>query len=501
MRSPASRVLTLGFISIAAVLSCGRETPLQPMRADVTAASDSLPPSNDARDSARFAFPLPYSDTADLRFATVEPGEPTYFCHDSVTPPTRSVWYGMTANQPGGQQLTAQLFSGPGVLTVYAVHSDSTGIALLPVGCSAFNQPVTFQADSGTFFYYQVTDSAGAGTLTVFTLQGDTVAPPPPPANDYFADARMIPGVPYSDTAFFTGASREFNEPAYCAFQSRTVWYRFTPTQTQTVQYGLTSTPYYDVVTVYQGVPPDTLAFVGCANSFSPGSFTAFAGQTYYFQVSSDQDGGAVFFLNQPPPPPPPQANFATYPYDPSSFDNTQFYDQSYDPGGIGFQSYSWSFGDGATASGYNVTHRYAADGDYTVVHGVTTYDGRTDSIVRVVQVRTHDVAITRFATPATGMTGKTTKISVDIRSNRYPETVQVQLFKSVPGGYQQVASTIQTLPTRNRVTTVGFTYTFTSDDAAIGKVTFRAVVTLFGARDALPADNEAIGSPTRVTR
>jgi hypothetical protein len=106
-----------------------------------------------------------------------------------------------------------------------------------------------------------------------------------------------------------------------------------------------------------------------------------------------------------------------------------------------------------------------------------------------------------RFATPSSGMTGKTSKISVDIRSNRLPETVQVQLFKSVPGGYQPVATSIQTLPTRNRVTTVAFSYTFTQDDAAIGKVTFRAVVSILGGRDALPADNEAIGSPTKVSR
>jgi len=98
-------------------------------------------------------------------------------------------------------------------------------------------------------------------------------------------------------------------------------------------------------------------------------------------------------------------------------------------------------------------------------------------------------------------MSGKTAKISVDIRSNRLPETVQVQLFKSVPGGYQLVAVSQQTLPTRNRVTSVAFSYTFTSDDAAIGKVTFRAVVSIVNGREALPAHNEAIGPPTKVNR
>jgi hypothetical protein len=51
-----------------------------------------------------------------------------------------------------------------------------------------------------------------------------------------------------------------------------------------------------------------------------------------------------------------------------------------------------------------------------------------------------------------------------------------------------------------NRTTPFSFNYTFTSDDAAIGKVTFKAIANLVSARDALPADNEAIASPTKVS-
>lgn len=51
-----------------------------------------------------------------------------------------------------------------------------------------------------------------------------------------------------------------------------------------------------------------------------------------------------------------------------------------------------------------------------------------------------------------------------------------------------------------NRTTEFPFNYTFTADDAAVGKVTFKAVAVLVYARDALPADNQAIGAPTRVT-
>jgi hypothetical protein len=78
---------------------------------------------------------------------------------------------------------------------------------------------------------------------------------------------------------------------------------------------------------------------------------------------------------------------------------------------------------------------------------------------------------------------------------------VQVRLFKSVPGGFQLVATSTQTLPTRNRVTSVVFSYTFTPDDGIIGKVTLKVVADLVGARDALPADNEAIAPPAKVTK
>jgi hypothetical protein len=382
----------------------------------------------------------------------------------------------------------------PGVLSAYY---DSAGIGLLQVGCSSVGGPVTFNADSGLVFFFQVSDSSGVGGPLLFHLQQDSTGGGGGGGNDNFADATVIPGVPYSDSANFLSATREPFEPAFCSFQQRTVWYAFTPTQTQAVG-ALLQSPFFGTLTVYAGSSLNNLSFVGCTGSFNLMSFTALAGTTYYIQLQTDEPSIATFQLL---PPPPPQANFGAFPSDPSIFDVVQFQDFSFDPAGVGIQTRQWSFGDGATATGFAPTHRYAADGDYLVELTVTTFDGRTASTSRILPVRTHDIAITRFATPATGMTGKTSRITVDIRSNRYPETVQVQLFKSVPGGYQLVATSTQTLPTRDRVTSVAFSYTFAPDDAFIGKVTFRAVATIVGARDALPADNEAIGTPTKVLR
>jgi hypothetical protein len=50
-----------------------------------------------------------------------------------------------------------------------------------------------------------------------------------------------------------------------------------------------------------------------------------------------------------------------------------------------------------------------------------------------------------------------------------------------------------------NRTTGFQFSYTFTPEDAALGRINFRAVANLVDARDALPTNNEAISLPTKV--
>ncbi len=104
---------------------------------------------------------------------------------------------------------------------------------------------------------------------------------------------------------------------------------------------------------------------------------------------------------------------------------------------------------------------------------------------------------------PKAASAGQTRQIVVGINSRRYPETVEVQLFKSVPGGFQQVGVLTQSVPVRpsNRTTDLSFSYTFTGADVQVGKVTFKAVARIVDARDALPADNEAIASPTKVNK
>jgi hypothetical protein len=177
------------------------------------------------------------------------------------------------------------------------------------------------------------------------------------------------------------------------------------------------------------------------------------------------------------------------------------FNDSSFDPGGLGLKSQAWNFGDGGSASGCCVTHRFAADGNYSVTDTVSTNDGRTASVTQTVQVRTHDVAITKFSVPSSGSVGQTRQIVVGISNKRGQETVQVQLSKSTPSGFQVVGTLTQTLPvnTGNQTTPFTFNYSFTGDDANMQKVTFQATATIVNARDALPGDNTATATPTSV--
>ncbi len=363
-------------------------------------------------------------------------------------------------------------------------------------------------------------NSAGAGLVGAFvalsafgqsSLFGDIVetqqlfarVPPAPPPNDDFANATVIGALPFTDIADTSGATREPDEPtAPCDFAplGGTVWYAFTPSHSEEIS-ASADPAVPNMVAAYTGNSLASLTEVGCRSFGGLLTFQANAGTTYFFQVAglTGFSGPLQFNLSLTPL---PIASFSYYPFEPSTFDTIQFADASFDPAGVGFQTFTWDFGDGATATGSFPTHQYAADGDYTVQHSVTTFDGRTGSISLVVPIRTHDVAITRFTLANAAKAGQTRSISVGLNSKRYPETVEVDLFKSGPGGFVLIGSLTQSVPVRasNRTTDFAFSYTFTSADASIGKVTFRAVATIVSARDALPADNEAISSPVKVS-
>src|SRR6266566_4575915 len=455
-----------------------------------------LPVSNDAFASATVISALPFSDVVDISAASMEAGEPPSSCSGGASS-QRTVWYAFTpAVSAVVTASVAAQFS-----TVVGVYSGGLG-GLAEITCRSpfVGRDATFLAQAGTTYHIQV--DGMFGQTGVLEVRLDLVPPPP---NDLFVNATAIGALPFTDALDLTGASTEGGEPSpSCSAPyggvSSSAWYRFTPTGTGSISanvFGGVSS----VVAAYTGTSVESLAEVACGVFGNRATLHAVANTTYYFQVGTlfGQRGPLEFRLEVTPP---PVANFGFFPFDASTFDLVQFFDQSFDPGGIGFAPQAWTFGDGTTGTG-NPTHRFAADGDYTVQLTATTFVGRTAVASQTVHVRTHDVAITRFSTPNAASSGQTRRIVVSVNSKRSTESVQVQLFSSVPGGFQQFGSLTQSVPMnpKNGTTDFAFSYTFTADDARIGKVTFRAVAVISGARDALPADNEAIGPPTKVSR
>ena len=461
-------------------------------------------PANDNFFDATLIAALPFSDSVDNTMATTESGEPQ---NCSFSP--RTVWYAFTPTSSG---LARADMAGSNLydtnLSAYqAVGSGFAGLSLL--NCASYGgSSITFAVQAGTTYYLQASDMYSGGGSLQINLQEI-----PPPPNDAFANATPITALPFTDTVDTTAATSESGEPTTtCGFgyPLKTIWYAFTAGASGSVS-ATTNSSYTPLVAAYTGNSLASLAQIGCSNGAYRNvlTFHANAGTTYFLQIAGLYgDGGPLqFHLDVTPP---PVASFYYYPPDPSTFDSIQFNDSSSDPGQLGFQSFTWDFGDGTTATDVSTIHRYAADGDYTVTHTATTVDGRTSAPAsQVVHVQTHDVAITKFSVPTAARAGQTRQISVGVNSKRYPETVQVSLLKALPGNcppvgcFETVGSLTQSVPVRpsNRTTDFNFSYTFTSDDAAIGKVTFAATAAILGARDALQGDNQALSSPTKVSK
>jgi hypothetical protein len=446
---------------------------------------------NDTFANATPISSLPFSDTGSLNGNTTEPDEPQQ-CNILA----QTAWYAFT---PTGDTVVRADLDGSdfGIgLNVYkSLASGFTGLQFL--GCIGTSGSFNLTAQAGATYYIQV-GTVSQGTAN-FQLHVQEIPRPP---NDDFANATPITAVPFSDTVeHLIAGTVEPNEPLPCAGGEMlsTVWWAFTPTSTASYSASFAG-PLSPQFAVYTGSSLAELDLQACSSG-SDITFQASAGTTYYLRAAGafTLDFPMFFQLDVTPA---PIASFFFIPPDPSIFDPVQFLDSSSDPARVGIQSQAWAFGDGVTAEGCCPTHQYARDGDYTVELTVTTPDGRTASTSQVVQVRTHDVAIARIGVPRSAQAGHTISVNVSVRNTRYPEIVQVDLFKTVPAGFEQAGSLTRSVMVNpgNSTTQFQFAYVVSDADRSLGKVTFKAVATIIDHRDTLPGDNEMISSAVRVT-
>ena len=444
-------------------------------------------PDNDNFAAAQAIGALPFSDSGDLAGAGTEPGEPQ-FCNFQQ----QSVWYSFT---PG--TTTALRFGIAGsdfgvVANIY--RSFGSGIGSLGfTGCLGSGGTTTVTVPAGATYYFQV------GSVGIGSVQANVNFDPiPPPANDDFANAVPIAALPFSDVRDRTAAALEPGEPELtgCGPISHTIWYAYTAARSDVLLASGNAAGANSFIAVYTGSGLGGLSEVACGSERNV--LSVVAGRTYYIQVGSydGQDGASQSFTLDVAPAP-SVAAFASPP-DPSVFDTVQFSSSVFDIANGTVASQRWTFGDGATADGCCPSHRYAADGSYTATVTVTMADGRVARSSVIVLVKTRDVAITKLTVPQSASAGQTRQLVVTVTNKRAPETVQVQLAKSGPAGWATVGTLTLTVGLKSTVD-FKFSYVFTPEDAAIGKVSFQATAAISGGRDALPADNVVTALPTKV--
>jgi hypothetical protein len=133
-----------------------------------------------------------------------------------------------------------------------------------------------------------------------------------PPGNDNFANAAVAGPLPATKTLDTSGATTETNEPLSFCGNRATVWYRFKPSTTVSVQIDTLGSNYNAGIAVWTGTTLTTLTQLDCNGDIAyaetdAGSvrtrqarltFVAHAGVRYSIQVTSQSDQGGTLVLH-----------------------------------------------------------------------------------------------------------------------------------------------------------------------------------------------------------
>lgn len=242
------------------------------------------PPVSDNFSNAQ-DLPVPGSATGVNVNATVEAGEPEPTCA-SPGARERTAWFKIVAPQTTTITLTTE---NSDFDTILAVYTGTAFANLQEIACDddimvgVIQTLVSFNATAGQTYFVQLSGFAGNGAGTFF-LQA--LLPPP---NDNFAGAIAVP-VGTSLTGSNRAATVESGEPS-CSCVGRTVWYRFTPSQSEDVTITTHVGDTLDAtLAVYTGASLSSLIELDSADSNSRGgpetiTVPATAGQTYFVQL------------------------------------------------------------------------------------------------------------------------------------------------------------------------------------------------------------------------
>ncbi|MFC0548280.1 PKD domain-containing protein [Kutzneria chonburiensis] len=457
-------------------------------------AHAATPPANDDFDNATAITALPFSTQEDTSAATKASDDP-YWCDNFAM--VGSVWFRYTATEDGWLRATSAGSDGSRILSANTGERDN--LSGVDNGCeSGANATMAFRATAGTTYYFMVAGYYVAGGVLSFAV--DRAAPP---ANDNFANATPVSTLPQTLQPDLTTGSIEADEPQSTCDSDRTrpsVWYSYTATGAATSVTAKID-GFDSFVTVYSGDSLPALKQVGCTQ-YAMGAtvFRTNPGATSYIRVTGSRSTAPPTLTLAEAPALDPE--FSISPSEPTVYDNISLAAHSWNSFDTPITA-SWDFGDGTSAPAGTdpVHHNYKVDGVYQLTMHASSPDGRTVTKTTPLTVNTHDVGITKFDVPSSARDGQQKSITVHVSNTRYAEKPTVTLYK-FDGNFSTTVGTLTLdVPARARGSVAfPFAYTFTPDDALVGKVTFRAVVQLpYPVRDARAADNEVIAIATTV--
>ena len=228
--------------------------------------------------------------------ATKESGEPSAAPYNDSY--GQSVWYRWNAPVSGGVTFTAtgNFNNAVGIYTGLYVNqlAQQTEFQL---GVGTTTSSATFNAVAGTTYYILVDDYRGAtGTFTLTSTWG--------PANDNFANAKVISGNAINVQGTNVNSSQEVNEPSAAPYNDsygRSVWYQWTAPASGGVTFTATGN-FNSAVGIYTG---SAVASLTQQTEFQPGvgtdassaTFHAVAGTIYSILVDDYRGATGPFTL------------------------------------------------------------------------------------------------------------------------------------------------------------------------------------------------------------
>ena len=239
-----------------------------------------VPPANDAFARRATLSGPSFQVTGDNFGSTAEPGEPPanpYFAAQS------SVWWKWTAPSRGTLRLEA---TGESYQTLAVFSGSTLGSLVRSPDADGSSGAVTVHVEAGV--EYQVCADTHASRGDMFVLTGVLHAAP---ANDMFADRRVLQGADASDTGTLLWSTAEIDESIHGAESGYgSVWWSWTAPRSGPVVLTTRGAQFDHGVDVLQGTAVAQLTRVVSGVGFGGRGlgtqFNATAGSTYHIAVA-----------------------------------------------------------------------------------------------------------------------------------------------------------------------------------------------------------------------